>query len=374
MRIAIDARPLHWPGIGRYIRELVNQLMELEQSIEFYIIINQEDHARFFTGPGKAPILKIVHSKVHTLSEQVELPRWLQKNHIDLFHSPSSLVAPFWTPCPMVLTVHDLLFKSHPEFLNTIIARGYFKLIHDRAVSQSARIITVSEFTRKELEQFHPGAGDKTRTVYNGIAEAFDGQMERGLVEEFKQKTAVRSFYFLAVGSLKRHKNFATLLQGFSKLKAQTVVPVQLVILVKRDLRNPDKSIAGLVDKLCLSEHVIFLDNLSEAELAAAYVGAEAFISTSLYEGFGLPVAEAMASGVPVIVSDIDVFREVTGGNALYVDPCSATSVACAMQQVLDDQDGCQKIVNAAFEQSRMFSWRAAAAKTLAVYREVIDT
>lgn len=273
----------------------------------------------------------------------------------------------------MVLTVHDLLFKARPEFLNGVIARSYFTIIHGRAVSQAARIITVSDFTRRELERFHPVAADKACTVYNGIAAAFDGKRKTADLENSKEKTGVEKPYFIAVGSLKRHKNFVTLLRGFAQLLAKGVAPVHLVVVSRQDLRNPDKSITGLIEKLCLSEHVTFLDNLSEEELAAAYSGAEAFVSISLYEGFGLPVAEAMASRVPIILSDIEVFREIAGAHAIYVAPRSASSLATAMQQVLDDKESCRKIADAACQRSRMFSWSGAAEKTLAVYRSVID-
>lgn len=373
MRIAIDARPLTWPGIGRYIRELTNRLVQLDSPFEFYIIINHEEQARFFTDTGRVPNVILVRSKVHSLTEQAELPWHLQQNHIDLFHAPSSLVAPFWTPCPMVLTVHDLLFKAYPKFLSGFVAKKYFNIIHDRSVARAARIITVSDFTRRELERFHACAGQKARTVHNGIADAFSGQVCQAAADEFKLLAGIDKPYFLAVGSLKKHKNFVAMLRAFAELKTQYAGPIQLVIIAKRDVRNPDENVAAVVESLSLSPHVVFIDNLTEAQLTAAYSGAEAFVSTSLYEGFGLPVAEAMACKVPLIVSDIDVFREITFGSAIYADPHSVKAVVRALQLVLDDRESCRNLASAAFERSRIFSWTTAAQKTMAIYHEAIE-
>ncbi|MBT8439611.1 MAG: glycosyltransferase family 4 protein, partial [Gammaproteobacteria bacterium] len=268
------------------------------------------------------------------------------------------------------LTVHDLLFNSMPEFIDSIICRIYFELIHNRSASQAAKIITVSDFTRKELMRFHPDAAHKSYTIHNGISEAFTNMTDETAIKEFREKTGVFTPYFLAVGSLKRHKNFATLLKSFALLKTQATNSVKLVIIAKRDLRNPDDSIAGLVQKLNLSADVTFTDDLTETLLAAAYSGAEAFISTSLYEGFGLPIVEAMASRTPLILSDIDVFHEITRGSALYIDPYSAASVTNAMIKVLNDTNSYRNIVATAYEHSFEYSWKITALKTMAIYRE----
>jgi glycosyltransferase involved in cell wall biosynthesis len=372
MHIAIDARALNWPGIGRYIRELTNQLLQLQGPCEFHLFINHEEQASLFIGSGQTPQFTVIRSKVHSLSEQIELPWHLRQKKIDLFHAPSSLVAPFWVPCPIVLTVHDLLFKASPQFLSGIVARSYFNIIHDRSVARAGRIITVSDFTRKELQRFHPGAAAKARTVHNGIAGAFFERATPAAIEEFKHLAGITGPYFLAVGSLKRHKNFVAMLRAFAELKNRHSDPLQLVIIAKRDVRNPDENVAAVVHALALSEHVVFIDNLTEAQLSAAYSGAEAFISTSLYEGFGLPIAEAMACLTPVIVSDIEVFREVTSGHALYADPHSVASIIRAMRRVLDDKAGCATIARGAARHSRNFSWATAAGKTLAIYGEAM--
>lgn len=368
MRIAIDARPLHWPGIGRYTRELVTHLVQMDAENEYYIWVNTGCWEKIFPSIPQRFRLVEFRSKVHSLGEQMEMSWRLVRDRIDVLHCPSSLVVPFWVPCAMVLTVHDMLFKSRPDSISGLVAQAYFKIIHHRGIRQAKRIITVSEFTRRELVKHHSQTADLTRTVYNGISPAFAKGVKRGSDNKIHATLGVQCDYFITVGALKKHKNFNRLVRAYACLPDTIRSAFSLVIVTRSDLRNPDLSLYEVLRELNLGDQVIVVSGLSDRELALAYSGARAFISVALYEGFGLPIVEAMACGTAVIASNIPVFNEVAGDAATFVDPEDEQSIAEALERAAVDDALVNTLQTKGLARSRQFTWTQTARDTLATY------
>jgi len=373
MRIAIDARPLHWPGIGRYIRELVYHLALVDKVNDYFIWVNVEQKQTIFNSvPTNIRFIRF-RSSIHSINEQLEMTWRLYKDKIDLLHCPSSLLVPIWAPCTMVVTVHDMLFKSKPIMLSGIIARTYFTIINNRAINQASQIITVSDFTHQELLKTYPKLEHITATIHNGIAPVFSKIDNDKKSSDIHKVLGIQNEYIIAVGSLKTHKNFNRLVRAYARLKEHIRNKLSLVIVTSGNLRNPDTSLHEVIQELDLGNQVIITSDLSDIDLAHAYSKARAFISVSIYEGFGLPVAEAMACGTAIIASDIQVFHEVAEDAAVFVDPKNEQAITSVLEEIATDIKLVNSLKTKSKVRSRHFDWELTARNTLSAYNNAVQ-
>jgi glycosyltransferase involved in cell wall biosynthesis len=267
------------------------------------------------------------------------LPR--RARGVDVLHCPS-FRAPLRSPVPLVVTVHDLAVLRHPNVFNRW-SRTYGRLLVPRVVRAADRVIAVSEFTRRELIDVVGVSPDRVRVVPNAVDETFtaDGAASDG-------------DYALTVGTIEPRKNLRRLLE------AMQGVDLELRIAGERGWGQSDVDV-GL-------HHFRFLGRVGDEMLANLYRGARVFVYPSLYEGFGIPVLEAMACGVPVVTSRGGALEELAGGAAVLVDPLDPSSIRAGVEEALSRAD---ELRAAGLERARGFSWAAAAEATAAVYREL---
>lgn len=356
-RIAIDARKLADFGIGSYLRGLIGGFAALDHETGFVLLAPRE--ARYLL-PALPTNFEWVDESApgYSLREQLALSRTLKRLAPDLFHSPH-YVLPAKTPARVVVTIHDLIHLVHPEFLPGRLALPYARFMLKRAARRAARILTVSAATAADLQSRLGVAADKIELIWNGVDERFREPVDEAAIERELDATGLEPGYFLFVGNPKPHKNLERLLAAFAELHS----PAARLVIVGE---------SATIRKESRSSRVISIGRVADERLPALFRGALALVFPSLYEGFGLPVAEAMAAGVPVIASSTPAVAEIAGNAAEIVNPLDVSGWTAAMRRVAGDAELRRRLSAAGRERAASFSWERAARRTLAVYRSVL--
>ena len=339
MRVGIDARKLADFGIGTYIRGLLGGLRELG-GVEL---------VAFAAKDTKIPdgIEHVVVDAPHySIRELVAVGRAADRARLDVFHAPHYVVPV--TRVPVVVTIHDLIHLHQPQ--RNPLAKIYARTMLRRAVRKSAAVLTVSEAVKRDLER-ELGARDVIVT-YNGV-KVEDRQSCLSPGDSDRQDCLSSTFLF--VGNDKPHKNVATLLDAFAR--------------VRREL--PEAMLTLVGGRFASHEGVIARGFVSDEELRTLYASALALVMPSLEEGFGLPVAEAMACGTPVIASNAAALVELAGGAALHADARDANAFAEAMLRVARDGELRASMSARGVARAAIFTWKKCAERTLEAYKIV---
>jgi glycosyltransferase involved in cell wall biosynthesis len=253
------------------------------------------------------------------------------------------------------MTVHDATRWLYPETIS-LGMRYYYGPLYHQALQRAEAIFTVSRTAREDLARAARVPVDRIRVTPNGVDRRFF---------EAKPTEGPRGPYLLSVGTLEPRKNLPTLLDAFGLLRREGR-DLELVIAGRRGWNHS----LPLGD---LAPYVRLAGSVPDDELPSLYAGAACFVMPSLYEGFGLPLAEAMAAGTPSVASDIGALREVGGETVRYADPRSPDSFAAAIRTALDERDRTQEMALAARERAGRFTWEACAEATLATYRDIVN-
>lgn len=293
--------------------------------------------------PGLVP-LNIMGAKL-SLLDPIASALALARCRRGCFFTPG-FNAPLRSPIPFAFTLHDLIHLQVPSESSSI-RRLYYATIVKPATRKARRIFTVSNFSRQQIIDWSDIPEDRVVVVGNGVSEVFSpGTPPRG-----------PSPYMLHVGRRSSHKNIPRLLQAFAASRSSRIGRLAFT-------GDPDPPTTELVRALGLAERVSFKGNLTDTDLADLYRGARALVFPSLHEGFGLPLIEAMACGIPVITSDVSSMAEIAGReNALLVDPTDVDALADAMDRVAEDDQLWQTLCARGLERARDFTWSAVAAR-----------
>lgn len=342
MRVAIDCRKWADGGIGRYIRGIAGALARLDDAPELLLVGNPA----ILEPPAGARVLED-HSPHYSIREILRVAREAEAAGAAVFHSPH-YVTPR-TSLPLVVTIHDLIHLHQPR--RNPLEKIYAHTMMRRAAKRADAIITVSETVAHEVVTELGADAAKVTAILNGVDESF--------FDAEPLPRAERGSYFLFVGSSRAHKNLDLVLRAFS-------MP---------SLRGFGIRIAGEVDpaRHALPPNAAIAGRVTDAELRRLYREAIAVIVASREEGFGLPAAEAMASGTPVIASRIPSLVEVTEKTARFFDVNSMEELAAAAGEVSGDGREWSDLAQRGLERAAQLRWERAARQTLAVYRRAID-
>jgi len=364
MRVGIDARLVYYSqaGIGQYILHLVNGLAKVDKKSEYVLLQSRKDQTSILDQSNfrRVPLWTPSHHRLERFSLNVELMRL----GLDVLHSPD-FIPPQRPSCKSVITIHDLAFLLYPHFLTKESARYYGHI--DQAVRWTDHIIAVSESTKRDTVQHLGVPEDKITVVYeaaNPIFHPIDREKAR---EQVRNRHGVDGPYILFVSTIEPRKNVPTLLRAVWQLMECYKEDVHIVLAGGKGWLFGDTF--AVVDELKLDSRVHFVGRVPSEDLLYLYNAAELLAHPAFYEGFGLPPLEAMACGLPVIVSNVASLPEVVGDAGLLIDPHNVDELTIAMWRVLNDDQLRQEMREKGLRQAGCFSWERAARETLDIYR-----
>ncbi len=370
VRIAIDARKLRDYGIGTYVRNLLRHLARIDQTTEYVLLCRpvDEDLGRrlgenFRTVPEQAG--------TYSIREQWTVPLDLRREGIDLFHAPHYVLPPL-TPCKSVVTIHDCIHLRFPQYLPNRLAYAYAWSSLWVATHRSTRVLTVSEASKRDILRYFSVPESKIDVIYNAIDEQFDESPTDAEIGRVRERYQLEDPFVLYAGNIKPHKNLERLIEAFSMLRKNGFEQVKLLII--GDEISKYATLRRAVHRHKLHHQVRFLGFVSDKTLACLYRLAGVFVFPSLYEGFGLPPLEAMASGTPVITSNVSSLPEVVGDAALLIDPNKPDAIFDAMRRVLTEPELAQSLRDRGLERVRHFSWERSIRRVREIYDEVLAT
>ncbi len=365
--MAIDARKLHDFGIGTYIRNLLRQLARIDRDTEYVLLCRPTDlDVAAQLGPNFRAVLE--PSPNYSLREQLHVPWVLRRERPDVYHAPH-YVLPAGVRCRSVVTIHDCIHLMFPQYLPNKAAYAYARASMWAAARRSDCILTVSEASKRDILHFFDVPPEKIVVVYNAIDDHFWLTPPDEDVARVRERYQLDHEFVLYVGNIKPHKNLVRLIEAFAEFRKTGFEPVKLLIIGDEISKLP--ALRRAVHRHKLHKHVRFLGYLPDRTLAILYRLATVFVFPSLYEGFGLPPLEAMASGTPVVTSNVSSLPEVSGDAAILVDPYDVDSIVDGLRRVVGDRAVAADLRRRGLERAREFSWERSVEKTRQVYQEV---
>ncbi len=383
MRIGIDytAAVRQGAGIGRYCRELVKALARQKDDHEYVLLVagrlRDQEMAALRAELGDSPRF---HLRPLWLSErwlsrlwhrlQVPWPVEAAAGRLDLFHSPDFTLPPVWH-AKTILTVHDLSFLRVPQYAEPSL-RAYLEQAVSRSVRRADLVLADSQNTKEDVVELLRVPAERVWVVPAGVEPRFRRVTDDAELARVRQAYGLTRPFILSVGTLQPRKNFTGLIESYHLLRAQHHVLHQLVIVGGKGwLYEP---ILRRAAELGLQTEVRFLGFAADADLPALYSLADAFAWPSFYEGFGIPVLEAMACGTPVVASNVSSLPEVMGDAGLMVSPGDQEALADALWRLLTDAELRADLIARGHAQAARFTWERAAKLLLRAYRQAAAT
>ena len=364
MRVAIDAHALGTGAGGNesYIRALLAALATRKTDWQPVALTLPGWQEALPAGIAKQSL----HVRSSWLRVAFDLPYLLRRGTYDLFHA--QYVVPPRCPCPAVVSIHDFVWKRHPETLPPL-TRYRLQALIPRTLQRARRVFVLSETMRQELMEFYGFPGERIDVVPPAVHPRFTGAIEPEQLERVRAKHRLPADYVLYVGALQPRKNLSRLLEAFAAVRSEGF-PHRLVIAGPAVWKA--HALAESVRRLGLEDAIAFTGYVDDAELPALMAGAAAFAYVSLYEGFGIPVVEAMACGTPVLTSNVGALAEVAGDAALTCDPFDVDAIADGLRTLLADAGVRQRLQAAGSTRARIFSHEAMAEAALSAYQRAL--
>ncbi|WP_299900460.1 glycosyltransferase family 1 protein [uncultured Aquimarina sp.] len=360
MKLVVDLRLIHNSGIGTYIKNVLPSLIDHFDKV---YAIGVPEVIDSFDWSKKLHIIRF-DAKVYSLKEQILYPFKIPK--CDVLWIPH-FNAPIYNvkSKKMVVTIHDVNHLSNPTNFS-FLKRLWAKILYRNSAKNSEMIFTVSEFSKSEILTFFNINKEKIKVVYGGINLNFVKNSACSV------KLNLPDNYFLFVGNVKKHKNLITLLKAYNQLNSEIKSKYKIVILGRKEgFITQDNEIFKYIKKTKLEESIHFTGYLEDDLIPKVYVNASIFIFPSLYEGFGLPLLEAMVCKIPVLSSDRASLKEVGGDAVMYFDPTNAIDLKNKLEQLLLDSDVIMNLVSKGLEQIKLFDWKYSIERHVNYFKEL---
>lgn len=360
--VAVNTRlllPDGLEGIGRFSVEILKRMVAAHPDVQFSFFFDRPFHEKYLFGPNV---------KAYSLFPQARHPflfiwffdwavaRKLRQLKPDVFFSPDGYLS-LRTSIPQVPVFHDLAFEHYPEDVKKIEAwhyRRYFPKYAERA----AKIIAVSEYTKSDIQKQYGTAKDKIDVVYNACAAHFRA-LEGDSGEEIRKKHTGGAPFFHSVGAIQPRKNLASLISAYDRFKAESDFPHKMLIVGRKAWNFAE--VIHSYEASPNKEDIIFTGFVSDEELNAIYNASAGLCYVPYFEGFGLPILEAMACDTPVITSNATSMPEVAGDATLLVDPAQIEEIATAMLRLAGEPGLAEELVHKGRLQRQAFSWERSA-------------
>lgn len=353
----------HGAGISKYNQMLLKTFIEENYDVD--ILVRDE-----FKNKLQSEHLIFVNkdingSKDRIIYEQLTAQK-LYKSY-DLIHFPD-YATPTLYKGKKIATIHDMAMHTMSD-KRTFMQNMTKNILLKNTINHADKLICVSEFSRRELLNYYPKVEDKIEVIYEGIEIP---EINMNYYEEIKvleKFNILKNKYILYVGTIAPHKNIKKLIQGFNYVKDK-IPDYKLLIVGKRGWMYDE--VFKEVEILELQDKVVFTDFVSDIELEVLYKNADLFVSVSLYEGFGFPPLEAMGREVPVLISDIEIFKEICSDAVMYCNPNELEDIGHKIIQILNNKNLQEELVKRADERIKLFDWKRAAKDTYNLYLEVL--
>ena len=368
MRIAVEANTYYknFAGSGVYARNIINIWKTEKGKDQFFLFANKR-LSEMDLSKKTNRCVRIINGLLGMLWMQVVFPLKLLFFKADILFCSGS-IAPIFSPCPVVLTIFDMSFMRYPKTCDFMF-RVYLKVLMRFLKYRVAKVITISKFSKSEIVELLNIPESKITVTYLGSSRIFKTIHSEEKIKEIKKSYSASENFILNIGTLEPRKNVISLIEAFSILKEKYGLIHKLVIGGKRGWYYD--TIFEKVKELGFGNEVVFTDYIPENVLPLLYNAADLFVYPSLYEGFGLPILEAMACGCPVITSNSSSLPEVVGDAAILVNPLSVDELAQAMLKVLKDNELRSKMVEKGLQRAKMFTWEKTADEILTVLKNV---
>ena len=366
LRIGIDVHSLGGQEGGNetYYRALVTGLASVPSEHKFILYyVNRETLQQIHSNGTFS--LRRLHPAHPVVRIPATLPWRMRQDQLDVLHS--QYIVPPFAKCKTVTTIHDLAYEHFPEFF-PLFQKLWFKALMRSSAQRADHIITVSEHSKRDIVQTYGIPAEKITVTYGSAGKEFFPRDRERAKQELACKYRINGEFILYVGRLQARKNLRRLVEAYARAR-RAGGRHKLLLVGKQDFLV--QSVSLRIQELGLQNDVLMPGYIPSEDMPNFYNAADVFVYPSVYEGFGLPVVEAMACGVPVITSRGSSLEEVTGGAALIIDPFDELSIADALARVLQDPALCAQLRHSGLERSKCFDFRTAARRTIAVYEHV---
>jgi len=368
LRIGIMARGLSGPtgGVRRYIASITHALLTIDRKNEYVLYYDHRSHL----GENPTAIEKVINIPSKMLYDHIALPLAVRRDRVDVLFCPKNVVPPL-SNCKSVTIVHDLGYMANPTYYAPVDTL-YMNLAMRWSIRKSSAIIAVSQNTKADLVSRLGAKAEKIHCIYEAMDENYRLIEDRARLENVRDKYNLPSEFILSVAGLQRRKNLPNLIKAFSLLRERPEINHKLVMIGAPSWQH--SAILSEMRASPVRNEIQWLKFIPEEDLPVIYNLATLFVFPSLYEGFGLPLLEAMACGCPVVCSNTSSLPEIAGDAAILVDPTSIEQLADGIYKVLVDDNLQNDLIKKGLERASCFSWERAAKETLEVFEEVYRT
>lgn len=369
LRIAIDCRALGKKRTGDevYTKNLVTNLANIDNKNQYFLLFDKEAKIQElgFSLPSNFKTVTILPS-YKLLWTMYSLPKWLRKNKVDVLHV--QYITPFWLPrdVKLITTIHDVSWKFYPQHIKKSDL-FFLNILIPTSLNKANKIITVSQTSKDDIVKIFKISPDKIAMIYNGVDNIVGHAMSDNVIKKYNLP---KKFIFY-VGTLQPRKNIPALLETFNILNTKYQVLDTKLVIAGGKGHNYDQRIDTLVEKYKLQDKVLFPGFVDEKDLPTMYKLANVFVFPSLYEGFGIPVIEAMAMGAPVIVSNKSCLPEVVGRAGLIIDPEDSIEFAKTIYDLISNEKLRNNLIEKGHKRAKEFSWNKMAEETLKLYYSI---
>lgn len=373
MKIGIEAQRIFRTkkhGMDIVALELIKALQKIDLVNQYYIFVKKGDDKDCLAETANFNIVE-VPGATYADWEQIFLPMYAKKFKVDILHCTSN-TAPILYSSKTVVTLHDVIFLENNQTSSTSswyqnLGRIYRKLIVPKSVKNATHIITVSEFESNQICKILNIQNNNISVVYNSFGKHFSKKYSIENIDMVKRKYKLPENYIFYIGNTDPKKNILNTIRAYRNYCINSINPIPLVIA---DISEPFlESVLEKTDTKSLRNRIVLTGYIHNADLPCIYAGANLFLYPSLRESFGIPVLESMASGTPVITSNISALPEIVGKAALLVDPRNEKNIGEAMLQILSNENKSEELVKEGYERIKQFSWDLSANKLLNIYQ-----
>ena len=371
MKIAINCRLLlknKLEGIGWYTFEIVKRIVQNHPEHDFYFLFDRPFHNDFVFAKNVTPIILYPQSRhpfLWYLWFEFSVTKFLSKNDIDLFFSPDGYLS-LNTNVKTLLTIHDLNFEHFPEQL-PFLTRKYYQYFTPKFCKKADAIITVSQQSKKDIVKQYRIESSKISAIYNGANKMYK-PLEEIEKQEVKEKYTDGSDFFYFVGSLHPRKNIKGLMKGFNQFCEQTKSDVKLLVIGEPMWKNEETK--SVFEKLEHKNRILFLGRKEIEELTKIAASAISLTFVPHFEGFGIPLAEAMYCHTPIITSNVSCLPEIAGNTAMYAKPNDVNSIVDAMEEMYSNKEKRNELIENCKIRKTAFSWDKAAKEVWNVLKQ----